>query len=1349
MLRLAIKPRCQSATITNRLIHSQCIQIRNITTKNSVLRGNMSIISDTRTSTIQPPDAVYQQSFLRPTFLKSNSRPQDNISAEFKLFTGTQNSVSLTMADKRDVMSLWSLLEACLQSNYTERSFSILKSLYEIESHRKTFIDDYNYYFNHISKDFKTVKAMSDKLQKDLTINFPDVQPNDKTVAILLHHTLQLARESKTNSNNMNNSTKQNLELFFSMSSSGFKKICSNMDILTLDDYKILHLDLDMIRDYHIPANIRDLVTKMSKSVENVTMEKTDETIEETHLNNTVANTTNLVNNTIATTTTSTTSATATATATATGSEPSMKLDEGVKTVEKDATKLVNVDTLGMKVIRHTLYGLSLNEEQKEKIAHFNFEESDNVFDANKKKAIDFFDMYRNLKTDEERKLFEATLEDLNQNRQQTLEVRATDAAKERWKHDFEEAKARGDISIQKSLNSKLWKWYTEMLPILKEEIDNCKRYLNQDTVTKAAPNRSDYAPYLTLVDPEKMCVIVILELLKLNSTGGISEGMRTARAVISAGKSIEMEFRSEQLLKNESYLLKDINKKSNEFKQYVRNAKKSLRSLKLDESKIIWPQQIRAKVGSVLISMLIQVARVPVEGRDPISGEKVFGDAPAFSHSYQYHNGVKLGVIRIHPALIHQLNGERLMASVQPQLLPMLVKPRPWVNWKSGGYYYSQSNLVRTKDSPEQMAYIEAASKANTIDKIYDGLNVLGETSWTVNKRIFDVVSKIWNNGKPFLEIPGIQTTPEYLPQPASDADPSVVNTWKQNNRDIANAFAASRSMRCDMNYKLEIARAFLGEKFYFPHNMDFRGRAYPLSPHFNHLGNDMSRSLLIFWKGKRLGTEGLRWLKVHLANLYGINKIPIEGRVQFVEDHMDEIRDAVENPLDGKFKWWQSADKPWQTLATCIELVEAMKLDNPEEFISHQPVHQDGTCNGLQHYAALGGDMVGASQVNLIPDTKPNDVYMHVANIVKANLQKKVETNPDDEFAKFFIEKLNRKIVKQTVMTHVYGVTLIGATLQIDKQIHDMIGDRTLSLKYSKYLATAVFEAIRQSFQGAHLIQDWLGECCNRISKSIRLDLDKKSIGKGQKPEFMTSIIWTTPLNLPIVQPYREVSKKQVNTNLQTVFISDPFAVNKINARRQKAGFPPNFIHSLDASHMLMSATKCREDGLEFASVHDSYWTHASDIITMNKNLREQFVALHEVDLIERLKDEFDERYRNYVQISKIPKSSDMAAEIMAQKDKMAAKLGRAVTYADELKFEQERLALLNSESEDDVKIGEKMVTTISLAKGSEDLFSAKERKGDKNMLVILTTLELPEIPAKGDFDVANVKDSTYFFS
>lgn len=143
-----------------------------------------------------------------------------------------------------------------------------------------------------------------------------------------------------------------------------------------------------------------------------------------------------------------------------------------------------------------------------------------------------------------------------------------------------------------------------------------------------------------------------------------------------------------------------------------------------------------------------------------------------------------------------------------------------------------------------------------------------------------------------------------------------------------------------------------------------------------------------------------------------------------------MQDIKDSAENPLTGD-RWWTTADKPWQALATCFELNEVMKMDNPEEFISHQPVHQDGTCNGLQHYAALGGDVEGATQVNLVPSDKPQDVYAHVARLVQKRLE--IAAEKGDENAKILKDKITRKVVKQTVMTNVYGVTYVGLLFKL----------------------------------------------------------------------------------------------------------------------------------------------------------------------------------------------------------------------------------------------------------------------------------------------------------------------------
>jgi hypothetical protein len=57
--------------------------------------------------------------------------------------------------------------------------------------------------------------------------------------------------------------------------------------------------------------------------------------------------------------------------------------------------------------------------------------------------------------------------------------------------------------------------------------------------------------------------------------------------------------------------------------------------------------------------------------------------------------------------------------------------------------------------------------------------------------------------------------------------------------------------------------------------------------------------------------------------------------------------------------------------TSACCALLV--CPAGDPARYISHLPVHQDGSCNGLQHYAALGRDLTGGFAVNLCPADKP----------------------------------------------------------------------------------------------------------------------------------------------------------------------------------------------------------------------------------------------------------------------------------------------------------------------------------------------------------------------------------------
>lgn len=96
-------------------------------------------------------------------------------------------------------------------------------------------------------------------------------------------------------------------------------------------------------------------------------------------------------------------------------------------------------------------------------------------------------------------------------------------------------------------------------------------------------------------------------------------------------------------------------------------------------------------------------------------------------------------------------------------------------------------------------------------------------------------------------------------------------------------------------------------------------------------------------------------------------------------------------------------------------MELNKAMEMEDPTKYICSLPVHQDGTCNGLQHYAALGGDTKGAQQVNLLASDRPSDVYTHISMSVEKELEKEAENG--NELAKLLLGKITRKVVKQTV--------------------------------------------------------------------------------------------------------------------------------------------------------------------------------------------------------------------------------------------------------------------------------------------------------------------------------------------
>lgn len=114
-----------------------------------------------------------------------------------------------------------------------------------------------------------------------------------------------------------------------------------------------------------------------------------------------------------------------------------------------------------------------------------------------------------------------------------------------------------------------------------------------------------------------------------------------------------------------------------------------------------------------------------------------------------------------------------------------------------------------------------------------------------------------------------------------------------------------------------------------------------------------------------------------------------------------------------------------------------------------------------------------------------------------------------------------------------------------------------------------------------------------------------------------------WITPLGLPVVQPYRQATKFAVKTALQNVVLTMRSDYLPVDIRKQRSAFPPNFVHSLDATHMMMTSLRMKERHLAFAAVHDSYWTHAADVDVMRDLLKDCFVELYEYPLLDELRE------------------------------------------------------------------------------------------------------------------------------
>jgi DNA-directed RNA polymerase len=555
-------------------------------------------------------------------------------------------------------------------------------------------------------------------------------------------------------------------------------------------------------------------------------------------------------------------------------------------------------------------------------------------------------------------------------------------------------------------------------------------------------PDRQLYGPLLVLLKSDKLAVIVVHEVVNLCLRHG-NGGVPAANLCLHISESMQAEVNILRLQRR--FGREVMSKLQNSGRRHVRDvnirAKRALDVLDVAD----WPVSLRVKVGAVLVRMLMDVAVDEAT------------EVPVFCHEMRWKGGKRrmrsTGILLMDDDVYERmLLQEDICRLAMPRYLPMLVAPRPWIRHNSGAYFRLKSQVMRTHGITSQ---IQALRRAD-LSRVYHGLNCLGRVPWRIHGELLDLIQEAWQRGLNVGDLPKLQDIPlAPPPQPGPReedeeeaaarrrAHAATVRRTKRLNADL-------HSLRSDLRIKLTIADDFRDKEIYFPYNLDFRGRVYPVPPNLNHMGNDASRAVLRFSQELPLGERGWYWLRVHCANLYGEDKVSFDDRVSFTDRHMSDILDSAAAPLEGGM-WWSKADYPWQCLAACIDIAAAIRGGDPTSHKSSLPIHQDGSCNGLQHYAALSRDAAGGHSVNLTPSRQPQDVYsgvsQRVAELVAEEARKVLPSTASksertaQKCALLLDGLIDRKVVKQTVMTSVYGVTFVGARRQIQARLEDKL--------------------------------------------------------------------------------------------------------------------------------------------------------------------------------------------------------------------------------------------------------------------------------------------------------------------
>ena len=595
--------------------------------------------------------------------------------------------------------------------------------------------------------------------------------------------------------------------------------------------------------------------------------------------------------------------------------------------------------------------------------------------------------------------------------------------------------------------------------------------------------------------------------------------------------------------------------------------------------------------------------------------------------------------------------------AAFAPLLMPMVERPADWTGIWRGGYRRMGKPYAFIK-SHNRNYLEELQNRWDDLQPVASVVNAIQSTPWKINTAVLGVLEQLTHQK---LRVAGLEkaVAPEKPVCKHCGQLPVKPHACFENNPDSVKEFRALRNtwrVKQRVAYShgyantklLYVARTYADfPEIFFPHQLDWRGRIYPMPQYLHPQGNDLARGLIQFAKGKPLGETGAYWFQVGGAGLAGIDKVSFDQRVEWVKANHARILSVAADPYGDL--WWTELDSPFCFLGWAFEY--ARWQEEGDTFVSYLPIQADGSCNGLQHWSSLLRDAIGGAAVNLVPSDLPNDIYQRVADRTIEKLQHLavhgvVEKDNDgnvilDEktFAQQWLDYgLNRKIAKRPVMILPYSGTQLSACSYIIAHVNEAGGpvwedgttQQKLLKKACRFLTKHMWKAIGEIVIAAREGMQW-------ITKIARL------AAKSGLP-----LIWTTPMGLPVSQCYRVTESRRIETFLcgSVVRLSLAEETDVLDINRQVQGISPNFVHSLDAAALQLWVVKMKAavPDVALSCIHDSFGTHACDYEASAKAIRESFREIHSQDLLGKFLEEVRELIPADLEIPPVPTFGDL---------------------------------------------------------------------------------------------------------